>query len=186
MSLVGAALGQVYLSRAPEAHRRGALAETTSEMLTYLLRVGVGPLLAAGIAAPALFEPIFGAGWQRAGHLVSWMTPWFVLQFLAVPVGMALHITGHQREALALQFTGLVVRVGSVLVAAHWIGGYVAEAYAMSGAALYVLYLYVVARITGVSARDGKRMLASALPHLAAWVGLGVLVAVVARWVAGS
>lgn len=185
MSLIGTAVGQVYLSRAPEEHRRGRLGQMTSETLTQLLRIGVGPLLAVGIVAPMVFEPIFGEGWQRAGYLVSWMTPWFVLQFLAVPIGMALHVTGHQHRALILQAGGFVIRIAAVLVAALWLGGHVAETYALSGAVLYLAYLLVVAKTTGLSVADGRRVLLVSLPYLVAWIFAGTAFALVAsRWAA--
>lgn len=177
MSLVGAAIGQVYLSRAADEHRRGRLAATTVETLSYLVRTGVGPLLAAGVAAPFVFELIFGEGWQRAGVLVAWMTPWFVLQFLAVPVGMALHVTGQQQRALLLQFSGLVIRVAAVVAAGHGASGYVGEAYALSGMVFYAIYLLVVLAATGVAPEDARSALLHGLYHIGAWLVLGTMVA---------
>ena len=177
MSLVGGAIGQVYLSRAAEEQRQGQLAATTAETLSYLLRTGVGPLLAAGIAAPFVVEPIFGAGWQRAGQLVTWMTPWFVLQFLAVPIGMAMHVTGQQRRALLLQLLGLVIRVVAVVAVGRWASGYVGEAYALSGMLFYAIYLLVVLGATGVSLANGYKLVMTGLYHLGAWLALGLTVA---------
>ncbi|MDR7271842.1 O-antigen/teichoic acid export membrane protein [Pelomonas saccharophila] len=153
MALVGTAISQVYLSRAAEEHRAGRLGPFTADMLRGLIRAGIGPLIAAGILAPALFGLILGARWERAGLLVSWMVPWFALQFLASPTSMALHVTGHQRRAFALQLASLLLRVGVVLLAAQLIPSAVAEAYAVSGAAMYFIYLLAVMASAGVSAR---------------------------------
>lgn len=177
MSLVGAAIGQVYLSRAAEELRQGRLESVTVETLSYLKRTGVGPLLAAGIAAPFVFEPVFGAGWERAGWLVAWMTPWFVLQFLSVPLGMSLHVTGHQRRALVLQAFGLVVRVASVAIAGHWAVARIGEAYALSGMIFYAVYLLVVLATTGVTFANGIKALSGGAYHLAAWLAAGCAVA---------
>jgi O-antigen/teichoic acid export membrane protein len=144
MALIGGAIAQVYLSRAAEEHREGRLQAYTVDVLQGLVKTGVGPLLAVGILAPVVFEPVFGAGWQRAGVLVAWMTPWFVMQFLASPISMTLHVTGHQSAALLLQLAGLTMRVASVWLAAQLATNHLAETYAVTGLVFYSLYLMTV------------------------------------------
>jgi O-antigen/teichoic acid export membrane protein len=104
--------------------------------------------------SPLLFGLVFGTEWQRAGWLVVWMTPWFMLQFLAVPVSMALHVTGHQRAALKLQLAGLALRVASVWVMAKWQEGLISEAYAASGAMFYLAYMIVILTAVRASGRN--------------------------------
>ncbi|MDR7334735.1 oligosaccharide flippase family protein [Roseateles asaccharophilus] len=170
MALIGAAITQVYLSRAPEEHRQGTLGAFTTEIIGNLIKTGVGPLVAAGMLSPFLFGLAFGTGWERAGWLVTLMTPWFVLQFLAAPVSMALHVTGHQRLALVLQLLGLLARVGAVLVAAHVIHGGISAAYAVSGAFFYLAYLAAVLHAVGVPAIAIGRKLRNAMPTVLIWI----------------
>lgn len=170
MALIGAAVGQVYLSRAPEEHRKGVLGPFTSDVLAGLLKAGVGPLLAAGMLSPFVFGLIFGAGWERAGWLVTLMTPWFVCQFLTAPVSMALHVTGHQRLALWLQLLGMLMRVGAVLAAAHSAVVGISAAYAVSGFVFYVLYLVAVLRVVHVNAPALASKIWQAMPSIMAWV----------------
>lgn len=144
MSLIGNAVAQVYLSNAPDALRRGSLPEFTATMLDGLMKTGVGPLLFAGIVAPEIFGLIFGRNWYRAGELVTWMTPWFVAQFLVSPISMALHVKNKQPTALCLQLVGLALRLMFVVIAALWLNEYIAELYALSGLVFYSLYLVVV------------------------------------------
>lgn len=179
MSLVGSAIGQVYLSRAAEEHRAGRLPGLTTETISYLFKTGVGPLVAAGVIAPFVFEFVFGAGWERAGQLVAWMTPWFVLQFLAVPIAMSLHVTGHQRRALLLQVVGLLIRVGAVIIAANLARDMVAEAYALSGAVFYFIYLQSVLVVTKVDRAHMMQSLAVGMPHVMAWTIFAAASAVV-------
>lgn len=176
MALIGSAVSQVYLSRAADEHRAGRLASFTATVIGGLARVGVGPLVFAGLVAPFLFEPIFGADWQRAGALVAWMTPWFVVHFIAAPVSMALHVTERQKTALSLQVAGLVLRVAAVLAAAALPGRYVSEAYAISGAVFYVAYLVVVLRVVDARGDRLAQELRAILPTLAIWVAAGVIV----------
>ncbi len=154
MSLIGTSISQVYLSRAPAEHREGRLGDFTVEVFSTLFKAGIGPLIAAGILSPLLFGLVFGTEWQRAGWLVVWMTPWFMLQFLAVPVSMALHVTGHQRAALKLQLAGLALRVASVWVMAKWQEGLISEAYAASGAMFYLAYMIVILTAVRASGRN--------------------------------
>ncbi|MHB1410785.1 MAG: lipopolysaccharide biosynthesis protein, partial [Acidovorax defluvii] len=97
IGLIGGAVSQVYLSRAPEEYRAGRLAPFTLKAIAGLMHTGVGPLLFAGIVSPVAFPVVFGTDWQRAGEMVAWMTPWFILQFVSSPVSMSLHVTKNQR-----------------------------------------------------------------------------------------
>lgn len=153
LSLLGGAVGQAYLSSAPEEHGRQRLGQYTLEVLAQLKAYGLGPMLALAVLAPIGFPIVFGAAWERAGWLVVWMMPWFFLQLLASPISMALHVTGRQRTALVLQVVGLVLRVSVVLGCAAWRPAILSEGYAVSGALFYGLYLVVVLRSVGVSAR---------------------------------
>jgi O-antigen/teichoic acid export membrane protein len=174
MALFGAAIGQVYLSRAPQEHRNGRLGEFTAEILGGLIRAGVGPLLVLGVVSPAAFGIVFGPSWERAGWLVAWMTPWFIMQFLASPLSMALHVTGHQKAALLLQLLGLFIRVLTVLVTATISQNYVTESYAISGFIMYSLYLGLVAYCVDLRAKNLTKALLST-HTLAGWIAVSLI-----------
>ncbi len=176
MALIGGAVGQVYLSHAAHEYQQGQLHTFTAKLLHGMVKTGVGPLLAVGITAPMAFGLIFGTEWTRAGALVAWMTPWFIVQFLATPVSMALHVTGHQRAAFFLQVANLGVRVLSVWAVAHLAAGWMSETYALSGLVVYAAYLFLVLRFTRVDARSVGRIIRDNTPLL----GLYILAAVVA------
>ncbi|WP_299866569.1 hypothetical protein [uncultured Hoeflea sp.] len=151
IGLVGAAIAQVYFSRAAEEHNAGRLAGFTGTVLVNLAKTGPGPLLAIGITAPFVFPVVFGEEWTRSGILVAWMTPWFVLQFLASPISLALAVTRRQRAAFLLQLFGFFFRSGAVLFAAYALNGYVTEAYALSGVVFYAAYLAVIMAASRIS-----------------------------------
>jgi O-antigen/teichoic acid export membrane protein len=181
MSLIGTAVGQVYLSHAPDRYRAASLGVFTADVLGGLMRAGVGPLIFIGIVSPFVFGYVFGSDWSRAGVLVSWMTPWFVMQFLTTPVSMGLHVTNHQRTALYLQMVGLVMRVGLVWVAGSYSSHWVSEAYAISGFVFYVLYFVVVIARVGC---EGQRLMAaarSAFLPVSGWAVCGMAVAFAAH-----
>jgi O-antigen/teichoic acid export membrane protein len=186
MSLVGAAIGQVYLSEAPDHHRKASLAAFTVRVFGGLVKVGAGPLLFAALVAPGLFPIVFGSEWGRAGVLVVWMVPWFLMQLLSSPLSMALHVTNQQRAALVLQVSGLVLRLGAVFLASvinvHWIS----EAYAVSGFVFYLLYLLVVFSAVGACSRDVASQLRNGLPLLGTWLVAGLIFAAVAWFYANA
>jgi O-antigen/teichoic acid export membrane protein len=144
IGLISVAVSQVYLSLGPDEHRKESLGIFTANVIGGLIKSGVGPIIFAGILAPHLFPIVFGADWERAGILVAWMTPWFIMQFLSSTVSMALHITKNQKAALNLQLFGLILRVGFVYSANLVNNNYIAEAYALSGFIFYFTYLIVV------------------------------------------
>ena len=173
MALVGVSIGQVFLSKAPEQYRTGRLGEFTLEVFEGLVKSGVGPLLFAGILSPLAFEMVFGKSWHRAGVLVAWMTPWFVMQFVASPLSMALHVAGRQRSALFLQIFGLVIRVLAVIICARLLPSRISEAYAISGFVIYFTYCVVIFKTVSVTAFD-------------IYVSIKRCVRFVVLWVAGS
>ena len=139
------------------------------------MKAGVGPLLAVGILSPLVFETVFGEGWGRAGRLVAWMTPWFIMQFLATPVSMAIHVTGHQRAVFFLQIFGLILRVSLVFVAAQFSNAPVSEAYALSGALFYFIYLWLVLGYAKCHWKETLGRANNGIAVVGAWVGVALL-----------
>lgn len=178
MSLIGNAVSQVYMSRGAEEERAGTLAPFTVEVLSGLIKAGVGPLICVSIAAPQLFELVFGPDWIRAGVLVGWMCPWFIMQFLASPVSLALHIKHRLAEALGLQIFGLALRTGAVLLAANLATQPLAEAYAISGFVFYLVYILVILRAIGAKSEELLLASARAAPIILGWAVLGAIAGV--------
>lgn len=178
MGLIGGAVSQVYLSHAPDKMREGELAEFTLNVINGLFRVGVGPLLFAGVAAPALFSVVFGEGWDRAGEIVSWMTPWFIMQFVSSPISMSLHITNNQKYALLLQVFGLCIRVGAVLICYWFYKHGIVEAFAISGFLFYTIYLILLLKICNISVLSFLNVTIKNIFIFLFWIVLGVGVVV--------
>ena len=169
LGVIGQAVAQVYLSRAPEEHRKENLKGFTLGVFSGLFRAGVGPLIFVGAVSPVLFGLVFGREWERAGDLVLWMTAWYVLQFLASPLSMALQVTNHQGLALGLQVFGLVLRVSSVATCAFFLSDGVSEVYALSGAVFYACYLAVIMRVLAISLADLLEVIKNSFSVLLAW-----------------
>lgn len=156
LQIVGGAIGEVFLSSASEQLRAGCLRAYTYSTLKTLAKLGIIPLSFVGLIAPGAFSLLFGEEWRRTGELVQWMTPWFILQFLASPISMALHVAGRVALALTIQATGMALRLGAVFLSAEWLHGYVGESYAISGAVFYLLYLIVIMVVVGRGEKSPK------------------------------
>ncbi|SMQ85537.1 Membrane protein involved in the export of O-antigen and teichoic acid [Devosia lucknowensis] len=174
MSLIGNAVSQVYMSRGPEEARAGTIGRFTTEVLSGLLKTGIGPIISIGVMAPELFRIVFGSEWSRAGVLVTWMAPWFILQFLASPISLALHIKNRLAEAFALQVFGLALRTGAVTLAAALPNAPLSEFYALSGAAFYLVYLILILNIVEADWKATWLVVLGSLPIAAGWLMLGV------------
>lgn len=144
MHLIGNAISQVYLVQAPEKLRAGELIEFTIEILKPVIYIGIPIIIIMAIFAPSAFTLVFGEEWERSGVLLRWMTPWFILQMLSSPVSMVLHVLNKQRVAMNLQIFGLVIRTSFVFLVGYYFAAYVAEAYAITGAIFYSVYVYII------------------------------------------
>ncbi|MEM7727812.1 MAG: oligosaccharide flippase family protein [Pseudomonadota bacterium] len=147
MTLIGASIAQVYLAEAPHRLRAGDLVIFTRRTIGKLFVVGAPPLIAVGIAAPFLAEPLLGEGWARTGTLIAWLTPLFVLQLASSPVSMVLHIVGRVDISLMIQAVGAALRIGAVGGAAWLAPEFVSEAFAIAGAMFYVLYILFILHV---------------------------------------
>lgn len=144
VQLIGSSVAQVFLAEAPERLRDGTLAHFTRRTMWALFKTGAPPLMVVGVLSPILFPLIFGAEWQRAGWLVTWMTPWFVLQFIASPTSMVLIVTERVKLAFALQVFGLIARAAPIFVVDLAGASALSETFAISSAFFYWVYLIVI------------------------------------------
>ncbi|MFC4487625.1 oligosaccharide flippase family protein [Tepidiphilus baoligensis] len=173
MGLIGAAISQVYLSHAPLEHRELRLAGFTVGILSKLVRIGWGPLLFIGITSPVVIPLIFGKEWHRAGVMIAWMTPCFLLQLLVSPISMALHIVGHQGLAMMNQFFGFALRVGFTVFAANMATNLIFEYYAISGILVYGIYFAVVSYAIKIRPNEFLKEIRFSAVHCIPWVLFG-------------
>ena len=147
-SLLGSSISKVYLAEARPKMDEGQLGVFTRKIVKTLFKAGIGPFILLAVSAPLLFPVIFGADWERAGAMVTWMTPFMILQFMASPVSTILHATENQRIAFILQLTGFVLLIGSIIMVGRLSPEWTFEAFALASAAYYAIFLAVVWRIS--------------------------------------
>jgi len=181
-SLLGGSVGQVYLSKAPSELRQGRLDALTLGVVEGLARMGVGPIVCAGIVAPAIFGEVFGGDWHRAGDVVLLMVPMIAFQLVASPISMVMHISGRQRQFLLLTVLGGCGRLGSVLLAGALDPAWMIEAFAVSGAVFYAASLLVFTRTASLRWVDLGAVLRRSWLIIGMWMAVGFAGRALAVW----
>ena len=189
MGLLGTAVGQVFLSRAPQEFRLGHLGKFTAAILGGLLKTGIGPLYFRRPAGARSFCQGVRrrmAPRRRADGLDDAMVCDAVSRKPGI-VGAA------RRQQTAGSACPAVVRSDL----ARWRGvwrfadrlGLISEAYAVSGFVFYLVYLVVVFHAADVHASDILTEIRAAVPAVSLWIGAGLVLKLaisfgpVARWI---
>lgn len=120
-SLIGNAVGSVFLSEAPAAKRNGTLPALVARLHSRLAMAGAMPLAVLLFFGPDLFAFVFGEQWRQAGVYAQWMAPWIYLQFQWSPLSMLASVLELQKQALVSQILTFLARFGSLLIV-HYAG----------------------------------------------------------------
>ena len=150
ISLVGGAVAQVFLARAPTAHKDANLNQLAHRVLLGLTKTGVVPLVILGCVAPSLFEVVFGREWRYAGELVAWLTPMFVMSLLSWPISMVMHVCMRQREQFALTILHFLMRVIATILGYSIDPNLAVIFYALSGFVFHFGAVAVFMRVAGI------------------------------------
>ena len=144
IKFIGGAVSQVFLAHAPDEYNKGNIRSYTLECIRKILKIAGLPLIVICLISPIIFPHVFGVEWERAGEMVVWMLPWFLMQLITSPISMSLHIMKLQKVALILQFFGLIIRVGGLLLVAKYFADFAFEYYALSGFVFYLIYFSII------------------------------------------
>lgn len=182
LGLIGRAISQVYLSRAAEEYRKNNLGDFTANVITSLSKIGIGPLIFIGVISPVIFPLVFGEEWARAGELVMWMIPWMVLQFIASPISMCMHVRGWQRAMLILTIFGLILRIGILYFAYKIDLKSLSEWYILSGALFYFICNFVFFRCSEINKNHIFMIFTSSISNVGIWSIAGLIISFIARY----
>ncbi|WP_336012439.1 oligosaccharide flippase family protein [Acinetobacter calcoaceticus] len=150
MSLLGSTISQVYYAQAAEKKQQGSLKEYTIDILIQLQRISC--LIPIGSLILYFLIPfLLGDKWYRTGEIILWMAPWFVLQFVASPISMGMHLQGKQKQMLMLTISGLIMRIGAIFSTISYLGSYLAEAFAISSAVFYLICYFVFCKSADIN-----------------------------------
>ena len=117
MSLFTGSLMQVFSQRMIErANQGGTIHKHVKEVITKLFLIGIAPFILVGIAAPWIFNWIFGHEWFIAGKYLEVMMPWLFTLYLASPFSFIADLAGKQGIQFLLAFANFVLRLIALVI----------------------------------------------------------------------
>lgn len=115
MSIIGTAIGNVFLASATDAHRERRLAPLVSSVHDKLAHIAMPPTMVFMLAGPDLFAFVFGENWREAGTFAQWMAPWLYANFITSPLSALIIVLEKQRHDLIFETILLAVRMTSLV-----------------------------------------------------------------------
>ena len=184
LQVVGRSVAQVFFPEAARSHRQQNLAERTEDLFQLLVQVGFPAILLLGAVAPEAFGIVFGQGWERAGGMALWLSPWLALVFITSPLSSLPFVVQQQGREFTIQMAMLVVRVSALFIGARFGGEAGAlAAFAVAGFVVRTAYLGWLLRAAGV--RLGRQWAGIKLPVIEG-VALFGLVMGARSWIPGA
>ncbi|NGM87298.1 oligosaccharide flippase family protein [Parapusillimonas sp. SGNA-6] len=116
MSIIGAAIGNVFLASATDAHRENRLAPLVMSVHDKLAHIAMPPTLVFLLAGPELFAFVFGDNWREAGVFAQWLAPWLYTTLITSPLSTLIIVLEKQRSDLAFEIILLAVRTATLVV----------------------------------------------------------------------
>jgi lipopolysaccharide exporter len=138
MSLIGAAVAQVFFQRASEAHRTGQLSTVVYTVYKQLVKFALFPMLVLSLVGKELFVIVFGSQWSEAGIYAQILSFWRFWVFIGSPISTLPSVLQRQNVELSFNILLFTSRVAALLI-----GGAIGDPvmaltfYAGSGAILW-------------------------------------------------
>ena len=115
-SLIGSAIGQVFVQRAATAYHKGSISDITLKTFIILLRFSLFPILLLSSMSPFIFSIVLGETWKEAGIYSMLLGPWVMIMFIQSPLSSIFSIMGQQKQALFIEIAYSVTRIAAFLL----------------------------------------------------------------------
>ena len=120
MTVIGGAIGNVFLPNAAEALHTGTLPDLYKKLVSTLIMLAAPAAIGLIIIGPDLFELVFGSEWRLAGDFARLMAVWLLFQFVTAPFTTLFAVLEKQKHGAAFQAIMFFVRVLAVFTGAHF------------------------------------------------------------------
>ena len=154
MSLLGNSISQVLFQKVSEARLQGRLASVVEKTFSFLVIIGVFPLLMVTIIGRDLFIVFFGQDWVEAGVYTQILSASLVLFFVTSPLTVLTAALEKQKFALVTSTVLLILRSIGIVVA-----GVLNDArlgillFSLSGFLVYGYRMFVINKFAGITYR---------------------------------
>ncbi|MBD3182371.1 oligosaccharide flippase family protein [Candidatus Poribacteria bacterium] len=136
-------VAQVFLPAAAESYREtGNMTDIMSNIFKRLVQIGVFPIAALGILAPALFR-IFGERWIEAGVYTSILSGYMLFEFIVSPITHSFLVSQSQKKILIWECAFVSSRLVGLFLGAKIGGPRTALAcFGILNGVLYIILLF--------------------------------------------
>lgn len=164
MSIVGKAVGQVFLSSGTEANREGVLDRLVSDVFLKLLMVVLPICTLLLLFSQDIFVIVFGESWAMSGVIAQCMVLLIFSQFICSPLSQVLAIV--ERQDLSFVFNAIltVVRISALMIfglSFDLMGAVLA--YSLGSFLGYCAFTYIILRVADVNL---KNIFKESLPYI--------------------
>lgn len=162
MSIIGAAIAQVFFQRASEALKDGTLASVVENVFRSLVSLGMFPMLVATIIGRDLFVVVFSPTWAEAGVYTQILSIWMFFWFISSPLSTLFRVLEKQEFSLVLNIVIFATRFITL-----GIGGLLGSTrialilFSSSGVILYGYLCWAIVQKAGVPNKNIIRILLS-------------------------
>jgi len=115
-SIIGAAIGQVFLKNASEKLNDNTLYEYTVGMVKKLVVYTIPFAIILFLFGPKLFSFVFGQQWQIAGYYSQILAPWAVVWFVSSPISGLYTVLQKQEVSFMTSGLNLITRIASLYI----------------------------------------------------------------------
>ncbi|MCU4311799.1 oligosaccharide flippase family protein [Acinetobacter variabilis] len=156
ISLIGQAIGSVFLSEAPKAQREGRLNTLVLQFNKKLVQLGCLPTAILIVFGPELFVFVLGEQWYKAGEYAQWLAPWIFLQFQWTPLSNLTVVLELQKEALISQLLTFFARFGALFYAigAGMAADHAIQLFAVISALVYFVRMFWFLNVARVNIKQ--------------------------------
>jgi len=158
LSLIGAAVAQVFFVRGVEANRDGTLSTITETIHKRLVFLAWYPVTVIMVAGPEIFHFLLGETWQMSGVMAQYMAPWVLFSAIASPLSRLFDVLERQRMEFATNVVMFVV-VATGLIYGGSTGDLILtmQLLAIGGTAVRVWQIGILMRMAGVRIRTAVK-----------------------------
>lgn len=145
MSLIGSSVSQVILGQIAQHKEKGTLQDLILNVQRGLSAIAFVPMAVFAGLSPFVLDFAFGSQWAGAAPVAMWSSLWVAIQFVYVPLSMALIALEAQGKNFIFQLMLFLVRVASIFASYFFnANDLVVAAYSVGSAIVYVMGLYFI------------------------------------------
>lgn len=169
--LLGQAIMQVFYPRVAQAEPQVVKA-LIERLIKVLFVLGFPGFALIWLQGPTLFQLIFGEDWRQAGYYARWLSPWFMLAFIASPLSTFALVKSKQRQALWLTGYETSLRLIAISIGILFDSVTIAlQLLSAAGVLICLVYIIWILQLAGSSIRK-------IVVHLNAIILIGLLIVV--------